>query len=299
MSSTSELLLEWDRRRPRSQQRTIGASDLGTCRRKVGYKLAETEPVNAVSSVQAVIGSAVHGVLGEILVELGLAESSEQEVHFAGITGHYDRVEGETMIDVKTTSSRWLEHIMLHGPDHSHLWQVSFYAAALITSGTPISRVRIDYLARDTGVEYNWPNVDGAPFNPQHVKDALMWLKEVRTADMDMLPREYQPDSTFCRTCPFGGLDGGICWENHIPGRGLASAIFSENPDAGAWAEELWAAREAKKEPTEAEKRARAALTAVVDPGGRTTQCGDRYLRLDARGALKFVSGPKASEFDL
>lgn len=299
MTSTSELLLEWDRRRPRSLQRTIGASDLGTCRRKVGYKLAGTEPVNAVSSVQAVIGSAVHQVLGEILVEMDLAESSEQEVNFAGITGHYDRVEGDMLIDVKTTSSRWLEHILLHGPEHSHLWQVSFYAAALITEGKPVKRVRIDYLARDTGVEYNWPTVDGATFDVNHVKHALAWLKEVREADLQMLPREYQPDSTFCRTCPFGGDDGGICWANHVPGRGLASAIFSENPDAGLWAEELWAAREAKKEPTESEKRARSALLAVVDPGGRVTQCGDRFLRLDSRGALKFVSGPREGEFSL
>lgn len=292
-------MLEWDRRRPRSQQRTIGASDLGTCRRKVGYKLAGTEPVNAVSSIQAVIGSAVHQVVGEILVEMGLAENSEQEVEYAGIVGHYDRVEDDMLIDVKTTSSRWLEHILLHGPEHSHKWQVSFYAAALIKAGTPIKRVRIDYIARDTGTEYNWPSIEGAAFDTAHVRDALIWLKEVREADLEMLPREYQPDSTFCRTCPFGGEDGGICWKNHVPGRGLASAIFSENPDAGMWAEELWAAREAKKEPTEAEKRARAALTAVVDPGGRVTQCGDRFLRLDGRGALKFVSGPREAEFSL
>lgn len=299
MTSTSELILEWDRRRPRTQQRTIGISDLGTCRRRVGYKLAATEPVNAIGSVQAAMGSAVHQILGEILVELGKAESSEQEVTFAGIVGHYDRIEGDMLIDVKTTSSRWCEHIRLHGPEHSHKWQTTVYAAALITAGVPIKRTRIDYLERDTGDEYNWPSLEGRPFDIREVKEAMDWLKLVRDTPLEMLPRDYMPDTTMCRKCPFGGDDGGICWAGHVPGHGLASVLYVENPDAGMWAEELWAAKEQGKEAEEAEKKARAALMALVEPGGRTAKCGDRFLRLTTNNQLRFVSGPRKSELTL
>lgn len=299
MSSTAELLLLADRQRPRAAQREIGMSDLGACRRRTGYKMAGFDPVNEVGSVQAVMGSAIHDMVADILRSIAQpGDLVEHEVRYAGILGHLDRYEAETqtVVDTKTTSSRWLEHIKLHGPEHAHLWQVSCYGAALITEGIPVKRVRIEYLARDTGEEYVWPSIEGRPINPQDVRDALNWLRMVRDTPLEMLPRDYEPDSVYCRGCPFGGMDGGICWEGHIPGRDLRSVLYVENPDAEMWAEQLWQAREARKEAEKAEAEARGALTAVVYDHGKTVKIGDRYLRLTANGQMKFVSGPRKVE---
>lgn len=298
MTTTSALLLLADQQRPRTQQREIGMSDLGSCRKRTGFKLAGTEPVNPVGSVQAVIGSAVHDMVAGIMRLVAKpGDLVEHEVEFAGIKGHVDRYEAaeEKVVDTKTTSARWLEHIKLHAPEHSQVWQTSGYGAALIKAGYPVKRIQLDFIARDTGEEYVWSK----PFDVADVRAALEWLKLVRETPLDMLPRDYMPDSSFCRGCPFGGMDGGICWENHTPGLGLGTAIYSEHPDAGFWAEELWAARDAQKEPKKSAERAAAALRAVVDPGGRSTKCGDRWLRIDGNNALRFVSGPREAEFNL
>lgn len=293
MPTTSELLLLADRKRPRTLQRDIGPSDLGSCRRRVGYKLAGTPPVNPSGSVVAMIGTAVHDAVAAIVPDVaGDGDLVEHEVTFAGITGHLDRYEAKTeeAIDTKTTSSRWLEHVKLHGPEHGHVWQLSFYAAALITSGINVKRIRLEYLARDTGEEYVWSK----PFDQQDVKDSLTWLRVIRESELAMLPRDYEPDSVFCRNCPFGGLDGGICWENHVPGRDIRSARFVDDPDAEMWAEQLWQAREAKKAAAESETEARGALTAIVTQ--ETVKIGDRHLRLTANNQMKFVSGPREIE---
>lgn len=279
MTSTSELLLLADRQRPRSQQREIGVSDLGSCRRRTGYKLAGYEPVNEHGSIQAVIGSAVHDMIAAVL-ENGAAEPGdlvEEEVEFAGIIGHLDRYEArsETVVDVKTSSTRWIEHIRLHGPEHSHLWQVSVYAAALVKRGVPVKRIRIDYLVRDTGEEYQWPSPEGKPLDPNDVRDAMEWLQNVADAPVEMLPRDYEPDSVYCLGCPFGGPDGGICWEGHVPERDRRSVLLVEDEDAAKWAEELFAARRDKKLAEARAERAKGVLDGLrPDEGGRV-QVGD------------------------
>lgn len=295
MTTTSALLLLADLQRPRTKQRGIGMSDLGSCRKRVGFKLADVDPVNLVGNVQAVMGSAIHDLVASILNSIAKpGDLVEHPVEFAGIPGHVDRYEADsqTVCDTKTTSARWLEHIKLHGPEHGQVWQVSGYAAALIKAGYPVQRIQLDFIARDTGEEYVWSK----PFDPVDVRDALAWLKAVRDADLDMLPRDHEPGSEFCKGCPFGGADGGICWQGGVPGRDLRSVLYVEDPDAAKWADQLWEAREAVKPLKKAEAEARGALTAVVDPNGMVTKCGDHYLRIDARGAMKFVSGPRENE---
>lgn len=283
MPSTTELLLEWDRRRPRSKQQELGMSDLGGCRRRAGYVIHGQEPTNPGGSVQAAMGSAIHDAIADILADLGVAES-EQEVKFAGLKGHYDRCEDDIAIDVKTTSSRWLEHLKLHGPGYNHLWQVSCYAAALINDGKTIRRVRIDYLARDTGEEWTW---GPAKFDPRYVRDALQWLKILRETPLAMLPRDYEPDSAFCRGCKF--LQ--VCWEGAMPDRNPLTVLYVEDPDAEKWAKQLWDAREGKKTHTAEEKQAKGALEALRPAEGfGRVQCGRFTLDFRSNGVY-FVPG--------
>jgi CRISPR/Cas system-associated exonuclease Cas4 (RecB family) len=294
MTTTSELLLEWDRRKPRSQQKELGMSELGGCRRRAGYRLAGTEPSNPSGSVQAAMGSAIHQAIAEILEEIGTpGVSHEREVRFAGLIGHYDRLEGDVLVDVKTTSVRWLEHIKLHCPEIPHLWQVSLYAAALKLEGHEVNRVRIDYLARDSGEEFIWPNERGARFNPQHVRDALEWLQLVFDTELEMLPRDYDPDSSFCGHCPFFT----ICWQGHVQDRDRRTVLFAEDPDAGKWADELWDLRQQMKVLESREKTVKAALDAIRPDDGGRVKAGDRVLdfRRNARNpeafSVYFVAG--------
>src|SRR5215831_15611485 len=179
MLTTAQLLLLADQRRPRTRQLDIGPSDLGSCRRRTGYKLARTPHVNKAGSVQAAIGSAVHDLIALVMEEVRQdGDLIEHPVEFLGVKGRLDRYDAETFTvrDTKTTSRRWLDHIRLHGPEHSHIWQVHWYGAGCVQAGMRVENVAIEYLCRDTGEEYIWQQ----PFSPQHLKDAIEWLKLVR-----------------------------------------------------------------------------------------------------------------------
>lgn len=285
MTTTSELLLAWDQRRARTLQREIGMSDLGGCRRRAGYRLAGVEPSNSSSSVQAVLGTAIHEAIGSVMAEYAEpGDLVEHEVRFAGILGHLDRYESasQTVVDVKTTSSRWLEHIKLHGPDYPHRWQVSVYGAALAVEGREVKRVRLDYIARDTGEEWPWES----RLDTRDVRDAMQWLKLVQETPLEMLPRDYEPDSVFCQHCPF--LD--ICWEGAVPNRSPLSVLYIEDPDAEKWASELWQARLDEKAAKKRAKVAAGALDAIRPDDGGRVQVGERTLDFRSNG-LYFVSG--------
>jgi hypothetical protein len=240
MPSTTDLILAWDRRRPRSKQQELGMSDLGGCRRRAGYSLAGQKPTNPGGSVQAAMGSAIHDAIADILTELGIPGAShEKEVKFAGLIGHY--------------------------------------------AGTPIRTVRIDYLARDTGEEWTWHGL----FDPRNVRDAVEWLRLVRTTELEMLPRDYEPDSAFCRGCKF--LQ--VCWQGAVADRDPLSVLFVEDPDAEKWAAELWSAREQIKELKVQEKRAKGALDALRPPEGMgRVQCGPYTIDFRSNGVY-FVAG--------
>lgn len=312
MTTTSELLLRWDQQRARSKQLHLGISGIGGCRRKAGYHLANTPPSNPGGSAVAAMGSAIHevvaGAMGQV-AEPG--DLIEYPIVFAGIPGTGDRYEAatETAVDTKTTSSRWLEHLRLHGMDEPHRWQVSIAAAALIRMGKPVQRIRVEYIARDTGEE--WTTEE--PFNPAVVREALLWLKAVRDTPLDMLPRDYMPDSAFCHNCRFAEL----CWPYGLEGRGPAKVIAEEGPcltcdtyhrdaadhpyepSAPHWADELWRAKQEKKAAEAREERARLALeafrpmvgTGLVDAGDVHRLKYGTQLRGDKSvDTLRFVS---------
>lgn len=276
--TTASLLLEWDRMRPRSQQAEVGMSELGDCRRRAGYRLAGVQPTNAGGSVQAVMGTVVHEAVATVLRDLqakGLIPADaliEHEVTFAGILGHLDLYIEPEVTDTKTTSSRWLEKLKVNGPSRSHLWQTHGYAAALIAEGRTVRRVNVDYIARDTGEQWRWTG----PFNPQHVREALAWVTEVRNTSLEFLARDHAPDGPFCQHCPFFDR----CWEGGYADRDPRSVLYAEDPNAAVWAGRLADARARKKQAEEDEATARGALDAlrpnedetatVVIPGNTT-----------------------------
>jgi CRISPR/Cas system-associated exonuclease Cas4 (RecB family) len=282
MTTTSALLLAYDRKRARSKQDEFGISEIGGCRRRAGYRLAHTPPSDAGGSVQAAMGGAIHEAVASAMTQVAEpGDLVEHEVWFAGILGHLDRYEAATatVCDTKTTSSRWAEHIQLHGPDEPHLWQVNLYGAALVRTGREVRRVRIDYLARDTGDEWSWEG----PFRPELVRAALAWLRNVQQVPLDMLPRDYMPDSAFCHSCKFASL----CWPYGLEGKGPARVLLAELEGADKAADELWQAKQDIAEAKQREERARLALEALRPlQGVGLVDAGEHRLRfgLQQRG---------------
>lgn len=263
MTTTAELLLAWDQRRARSQQTELGMSEVGGCRRRAGYRLAGVAPTNSGGSIQAVMGTAIHHVVEGVFRELQAAgvipaaDLVEHEVHFAGVKGHLDRYDSvrAEVDDTKSIAGRRLEYIRVNGPDRQHVWQSHLYAAALIKEGRPVRGIVIDYIARDTGEDHQEP----MPFDPQHVRDALAWLKYVRDTPLELLARDHAPSSAFCGGCPFRDL----CWDGGVPDRDPRSVLFVDDPDAQEWARKLDEARADKADAAHREEEAKGALDAL------------------------------------
>lgn len=276
-ATTADLLLEWDQTRPRSQQAEFGMSELGGCRRRAGYRLAGVQPTNVGSSVQAVMGTAIHEAVANVLRTMRTAGHIppdaliEHEVTFAGILGHLDLYIEPELTDTKSTSSRWLEKLKVNGPSRANLWQTHGYAAALIAQGRKVQRINIDYIARDTGEQWRWTG----PFEPRHVRDALAWVKEVRGTELEFLARDYAPDGPFCQHCPF--FDA--CWDGGYADRDPRTVLYIEDPDAAAWAGRLEEARARKAAAAADEAEAKGALDALRPDGESATVTVPGFLR--------------------
>lgn len=261
--TTAQLLLEWDSRRARSNQAEIGMSEVGGCQRRAGYRLAGTPPTNRGSSVQAVMGTAIHAAVEQVFHEMqdvGLIPADdlvEFEVRFAGVLGHLDRYEARTqrIRDTKTTSDRWLQHIKIYGASLQHLWQTHLYAAAAMQAGHRVREIVIDYLARDSGEDHQVT----VSFDTKYVRDAMQWLENIRKTPLDMLNRDYEPDSSWCKNCPFFKT----CWDGAVPDRDLRSVLLVEDPDKAKWARQLWDARQMIKAGKALEAEAKGALDAL------------------------------------
>jgi hypothetical protein len=180
----------------------------------------------------------------------------EEEVRFGGVVGHPDLYVDGLLRDTKTVGfGVQLESYRVKGPPKQHRWQVMTYGAALIVAGHPVERVQLDYIARDSGNTWMWES----EFNYDDVADAMQWLDNVRETELDMLSRDYAPDSVFCKHCPFSE----ICWEGHAAGRDERSILLIEDGDAVKWAAQLEVARAAKREAEAMEAQAKGALDAL------------------------------------
>jgi hypothetical protein len=55
---TAGLFRAWDAARPRTQQKTLGWSDISDCRARLGYELRGTWPTDETDTWRAVVGTA-------------------------------------------------------------------------------------------------------------------------------------------------------------------------------------------------------------------------------------------------
>lgn len=276
-------------------------SGVGGCRKRAGFQLHGFEPDNAQNSVVAAIGSAVHHVVNEAVAALNRPGNlSEVEVTYGGLVGHIDRYEAEEQeaIDVKTSTERWISSIQLHGIPESHRFQTALYAAGLIQGGTPVRTIRIDYIDRSSGQEWQARR----PFSVKEVRQALEWVKFVKESPWDLLPRDYEPEGTICQSCPFFNQ----CWEGFVPDRDKRSVMLAEGADTAKLAEELFLLREQMASMKKRADELRGILDgARPDDPWIIIKAGDRYLKwtsgdADGKGRqLRFTAPPQKQELDI
>jgi hypothetical protein len=158
LSDLTDVIRWADNSSARSQQATIGPSELGgLCDRRIAYRIAGAPPVNDhTDPLPAIVGTAIHSWL-ERAINLFQAKHfmdrwlTELTVHPDPlVVGHcdlYDK-ELEMVVDFKTVSPTKLKAWKSGGPPESYKNQVSLYAMGAIKAGLPVRRVALIAIPR-------------------------------------------------------------------------------------------------------------------------------------------------------
>ena len=214
MSDTKGLLIaalsEQDADRPRSKQKMLGPSSLGSCQRKTVYHLMDVEPINVTSRLAAVMGTAIHDTIEKALRKLG---HTTVEITVPGIAGliadaHVDfyQPDAEKITDWKTTKKSNLSRM----PYESQRWQVHTYGYLAKQAGLKVKEVELVIIPRD-GDERDI-KVHVEPYDEATALEALSWLRDrYAEAANGVLPAP-EKYASFCRLyCPFYGEEDGYC----------------------------------------------------------------------------------------
>lgn len=204
MTSAGELikvLKAGDKLSARSQQVSIGPSEIGDCSRKVYYKLNGQEPTNPDTlQMAAIMGTAIHGYIENAIKRtdpFGDRYLLEIEAEADGIKGHidvYDKTNRE-VIDWKTVKIKNLGFF----PSKSQRWQVQIYGHLLKSNGYEVDNVTLVAIPRD-GDERDIVFHSEA-FDPAVVAEAFAWYENVKSATEAPAPEK---DASFCQHyCPF------------------------------------------------------------------------------------------------
>ena len=204
--------------RARSQQRALGMSELGGCRRQAGFKVLGIEPTNPeeertdkyADSREAMIGTMIHETILPQMQAMSMTAEIEVRVvlRFEGlpdIPGSSDLIDASEglVLDIKTVGHNGIEFVKSRGPSKKHLWQTHGYATASIQAGIPITCIALVYIDRSDGQVIYTHYQD---YDPHIVDDIEGWWREVNaTDDPFTLPRdEHGPGlSKICDWCEF------------------------------------------------------------------------------------------------
>lgn len=212
-------LREKDAGRSRSLQPEIGPSELGSCARKVWYRL-NSQPVTNTDDLKlsAIMGTAIHAAIEEALRLRdpdGTTFELETEVAYNGMKAHVDCYipEMATIVDWKTVKQRTLSYF----PSRQQIWQVQTYGYLMSKgAGRPVENVALVAISRDGDERDVIMHIE--PYDESVALEALSWLAAIRESHE---PPEPEKDavsycSNFCKYYDASGEVGcvGIKKEN-------------------------------------------------------------------------------------
>jgi hypothetical protein len=283
--SLAAAVRDLDRRRSRSRQRMIGASELGECRRRAAYRIARRRPTNTRTGLQAFLGTELHrGVLRALRRQYG--GLTEVALRGEQVKGRCDWWHEPVVEDLKTTSRFGFERVLTRGVPTRHWFQVAVYAWLLRTGQTADRRLpagsaqdvdglRIRYLSRDSGEDV----VFEAGHDPALTAEALMWLTDVYATveeeGDEAVPRDgFGPGvDTMCDWCPFLDRCWGLPVDPETEGEASRqSRLTVTDEDFAAAVRDYDAARAAENEARRAKEYARERLRGRSGPAGEL-QC--------------------------
>ena len=192
-----KALTTYDNNRERSQQKQIGVSQIGGCRKQVWLQIQNTPKTNETLKLPALMGTAIHKMIEEALVKDNAANWGdywlEEEVEYDGLKGHIDLYIPSVgaVVDWKTTKLKNLTYF----PTTQQRTQVQLYAYLLTKNGHTPKTVTLVGIPRD-GDERNI-KLHTEEYNEAMALEGLKWLREVQ--DMDIAPAPERYAAQFCK----------------------------------------------------------------------------------------------------
>lgn len=209
MSILEELAADvarWDAARARSQQTEPGASQTFACRAATVLRANGIPESDPRLSWQAVVGTAIHGVIDEAREQAG-----EQRLTYRGVPCTIDEIAPPVVRDWKSKdTAAEIATVRRDGPRDGQVGQVMLGAAAAIDAGHEITTVELVFVPRAGRLEDGW--VWSAPFSRDIADAAADWHETVRKLidERAGLPAVEQVDGlrdeppSFCWAyCPF------------------------------------------------------------------------------------------------
>jgi CRISPR/Cas system-associated exonuclease Cas4 (RecB family) len=185
-----------DASRDRSLQTQVGPSEIGSCKRKVWYRLnAQPHTNENQSKLAAIMGTAIHAAIEEAIGAIdpeGKEYLVETEVAYGDMKAHVDLFVPSTgaVIDWKTSKIKNLSYF----PSKQQRWQVQVYGYLLSKNGYDVKTVNLVAIARD-GAEKD-VKVHSEPYDEAIALEAFAWLEAVKASTT--LP-EPEKDQSFCK----------------------------------------------------------------------------------------------------
>lgn len=203
----------------RSQQRRPGPSVLGSpCARRIGYHVAEVEPVNPNPDAwKPTVGKAVHSWLEDalrgvneylgvprFLLEFKVDVGEIGDTHVTGSCDVYDRVTC-SVVDWKILGDASLKRYRKsNDPGEQYRTQLHLYGRGWERRGMPVDTVHIVALPQNASLRDAWHWTE--PYDASVAEDALTRANGVATLvaaaganAMTVLPTA----DAYCTYCPF------------------------------------------------------------------------------------------------
>ena len=214
-----KALTQYDNNRARSQQKELGVSSIGGCRRKVWFTLNGYEKVNPTIKLPALMGTAIHKMIEEAITEDDWDNNYEleREVEYGGLKGHIDLFIPSigAVVDWKTTKKAGLDYF----PKLNQRWQVQLYGYLLSKNGSEVKTVTLVAIPRDG--DERQIKIHTEEYNEAIALEALAWLEDVKNRTEIPEPENY---ANFCALyCSYYGKDCG--------GKGKEQAVVTLNDE--------------------------------------------------------------------
>jgi len=210
------IILDAANNDPRTLQKSLGPSDLGTpCDRKIAYLLTETPAVNTRTDPwPATVGQAIHMWLEKTFRDQA-GWTTERKLQIGEfISGTSDLYHDEMVIDHKSAGPDVMRKIPKDGPPPEYVVQVQLYGYGYRLAGMPVKKVALAFYPRSGWLSnmYVWVG----DYSEEVALAALdrMYRVAASVLDLDIAsnPHRFQqiPAVAYqCGFCPFYRPDMG------------------------------------------------------------------------------------------